>query len=128
MRPALGKAQTQSRRKLGVPAQEYRLVLMTATHCMIWSLAANKLLLSIHQQWEATCDADDTAISPLPSQEITKAIWCPNGFQLTTGHTCFLNQRWFKRWSPSHRPTFPDGRAGGTFTVHTPCTIQKDMA
>lgn len=61
------------------------------------SWAANHLLPDTHQRWEATCEVDDTAISPLSSWEITKSVQCPEGFQLTAAHThtCFLHQGCF---------------------------------
>lgn len=85
------------------PTQGYQIV----------AIAAIRLLLYTHQRWEATCSADDTTVSPLSSWMIrTKAMWCPEGFQLAAAHTCFLNQG----WSSSHMLIIPDGRATGTFS------------
>lgn len=80
-----------------------------ASYSVTVPLAANRLLPNSHQRWEATCEADDTTISALSSWEITKSIRCPEGFQLTAAHTCFLHQG----CSPSHRLVFPSRRTSG---------------
>lgn len=94
--PAVGDTQAQlmlSRHaEPRSPTQAYQRVVKAVRHGVTCLLAANQLSLHTHQHWEATCDADDTTISPLSSRELTKAIWCPEGFQLTAGHTCFPNQ------------------------------------